>query len=252
MRHHRQAEVRIDVRVAVPGEMLQRCEHPGVLHAAHPAGDHLACLGRILTERADVDYRIARVVVHVGDRAVVHVHAERARFGADDFARFIRQRGIACGSKRHRARKLRRAGDAHLHAPFEIGRSQQRQVRNRLQPVVDRGQLHRLPEDHRAIGVVQHHLRDRLTAAKGDRAADVRFVNQLDQLLVLVAVAAHVGGLKRRENHLADDLLDRQFPERGVHPRAARLVERGLLTMDGECQHHGADGDGKASKHAQS
>ncbi len=120
MRNDRQAEMRIDVGIAVPGKMLQRREHAGVLEAARKTRDHRAGLGRIFAERSNVDHRIARVVVDVGDRRKVDVHAERARFRADHLAGVIGELRIAGGAKRHRARELGRAGDAHLHAPFEV------------------------------------------------------------------------------------------------------------------------------------
>ena len=78
MRDDRQAEVRIDVGVAVAGKMLQRREHAGVLQPAHQAGDHRAGPRGILAERSDVDHRVARVVVDVRDRGEIDVHAERA------------------------------------------------------------------------------------------------------------------------------------------------------------------------------
>ena len=152
----------------------------------------------------------------------VDVHAERARFGADHLAGLVRQLRIAGGAKRHRARELGRAGDAHLHAPLEVRRGQQRQRRDRLQAIEDRGELQRLAEDDRAVGVVEHHLRDRLGAAERDHAADLRLVNQLDERLVVVAVATEIGGLERREDHLPDHLLERQLLERRVDPRRAR------------------------------
>ena len=78
-RDHRQAEMAVDVGVAVPGEMLERRDHPAVARAGDVGADQRGDARRILAVRADVDHRVARVVVHVGDRREVHLHAERAR-----------------------------------------------------------------------------------------------------------------------------------------------------------------------------
>jgi hypothetical protein len=226
MRDDRQPEVRVDVGIAMAREVLKRGEHAAFLQPAHPAGDHLAGLGGILAEGADVDHGIARVVVDVGDRRKVDVHAQGARFGRDDLAGFIGQLRIAGGAKRHRPRELGGAGNPHLHAPLEVGRGQQRHARDRLQAVVDRGQRQRLAQDGRAVGAVEHHLRRGLGAAERNHPADVGLVNQLHERLVFVGVAAQVRRVEGREHQLPDQLLDRHLLERRVHPLPRRLVER--------------------------
>ena len=248
MRHHRQTEMRVDVGVAVAGEMLQRRQHARILQAADPSRHHRASACRILAERSDVDHRIARVVVHIRDRTEVDVHAEGPRFRADDLAGFVGQLRIAGRAERHRPRELRGAGDAHLHAPFEVGRGQKRQRRDRLQAIEDRRQFHRLAKDHGAVGVVQHDLRNRLGAAECDHAADLRFVNELDERLVFVAVATEIGGLKRREDHLPDQLFEGHLLDGRVDPGERGLVETVSLAR----QRHREDGDAHENgpKHA--
>ena len=75
----RQAEMRVDVGVAVPGKMLERGDHAGRLQAADVGRRERADLRRILAERARVDDRVARVVVDVDDRREVDVDADGAR-----------------------------------------------------------------------------------------------------------------------------------------------------------------------------
>ena len=53
--------------VAMPGEMLGRRDHSMILEAADFGDDESADLGGALAERADVDDRIGRVVVDVGN-----------------------------------------------------------------------------------------------------------------------------------------------------------------------------------------
>ena len=228
MRNDRQPEMRVDIGVAVPRKMLERGEHAGVLHAPHPAGHHGAHASGILAERSDVDHRVARVVVDVGHGAEVHVHAHGPALGAGDLPRFVGQPRIAGRAERHGPRELRRARNAHPRAPLEIGRGQERKRRHRLQPVEQRGQLHRLPEDDGRVRRVEHHLRHRLSAAEGDHAADVRLVNQLHQRVVRRRITTEVGGVERGEDHLPDQLLEGQLPERRLNPLLSGLVERRL------------------------
>ena len=77
MRNHREAEMRVDVGVAVPGKMLQLASMPACCRPREKRRNHFAGPRRILAERADVDHRVARVDVDVGDRREIDVHAER-------------------------------------------------------------------------------------------------------------------------------------------------------------------------------
>ena len=76
---HRQAEMAVDVGVAVAGEMLDRRDHPAVARAGDVGADQRGDALGVLAVRPDVDHRVARVVVDVGDRREVDLHAERAR-----------------------------------------------------------------------------------------------------------------------------------------------------------------------------
>src|SRR2546423_6017053 len=60
-----QPDVRVDVRVAMSGEMLQRGKHPMLLETAHIRAHQPRDGMRVLTEGADVDDRVERIVVDV-------------------------------------------------------------------------------------------------------------------------------------------------------------------------------------------
>ena len=69
---------------------------------------------------------------------------------------------VAGRAKRHRARKLRRARDAHADAPLEIRGGQERQRRDRLKPIEHRRQLERVAENDVAVGGIEQHRRQQV------------------------------------------------------------------------------------------
>ena len=172
--------MRVDAGVAVAREVLQRGDHPALLQ---PRANALASAptraGSSPNER----------MLMTGLRGLLLTSATGAKLMCTPSARpsTAVMRPASCAScvvagraERHRARKLRRARDAHPDAPLEIRGRQQRHRRNRLQPVEHRGQLERLAEDDVAVGGVEQDLRHRLFAAETDHAADVRVVNEHD------------------------------------------------------------------------
>ncbi len=87
---HRQAEMRIDVCIAVAREMLQRRQHAARREPLGIRAGQLAHPHRILTERPGIDHRVARVVVHIGHRGEVDMHPDGAGLGRGDPARLVR------------------------------------------------------------------------------------------------------------------------------------------------------------------
>ena len=75
--HDRKIEVRIDLGVAVPREVLGTGGDAGGLHPGHEGGDVPRHELRVRAERADADHRVPRVRVHVGDRPEVEPHPYR-------------------------------------------------------------------------------------------------------------------------------------------------------------------------------
>ncbi len=100
---HRQAVVGIDVRVAVPGKVLDGRDDALVKVTLDRrdagAGDDL----RRLAERPRPDDRVFRVDVHVHGRRVVHVDADLAKLPGGD-AGHLADVGIIHRAERHRAR----------------------------------------------------------------------------------------------------------------------------------------------------
>ena len=100
----------------------------------------------------------------------------------------LRERRIAGRAEGHRARKLGAAGDAHADAELEVGRVQQRHLREPLQAVQRGRRLERLAEDHGAVGRVEQDGRYRLGAAKDEEAANVRPGHEIGELAERVGV----------------------------------------------------------------
>ena len=69
----RQCLVRIDICIAMAGEMLGKCQYVLRLHS-FDVGDRLFCnLNGIFAERAPADNRIIRIVVHINHRSKVGI-----------------------------------------------------------------------------------------------------------------------------------------------------------------------------------
>ena len=168
----RQPEVRVHVGVAVTGKMLQRREHAAGAQAADVRGRQPADRVRLLAERARVDDGIARVVVDVGDRREIDVHADRARLDRRD----ARASNASCSSPAAPTAICRGNTVAPAmrkpSARLEVAGVEQRQRRSVLQPVQQRRGRERLAENHRSVVVAEQHVRDRLGAAEHVDAAE--------------------------------------------------------------------------------
>ena len=84
--HDRGLSVRVRLRAAVAGKVLQAADGVAVPEALHRGGDQLGRLVIIVAVRAVADDGIFRVAPHVGHRSKVHVEAA----------------GLQIGRKRHR------------------------------------------------------------------------------------------------------------------------------------------------------
>ena len=65
--HRRQADMRVDLGGAVPGEMLRTRSHPGGLQAFDECGDVTGHEPRVAPKRADADHGVEGIGVDVGD-----------------------------------------------------------------------------------------------------------------------------------------------------------------------------------------
>ena len=123
--NHRQINVRIGSRIAVPREMLCRGQPAVVFDAFHKRRNKFCDALGILSERPRVDDRISGVIVHIRIRRVNPMHTGGARFERGNFTHSIRVFGIAGSGQGHRGGKGSSFVVTHSSATFEIGANQQ-------------------------------------------------------------------------------------------------------------------------------
>ena len=156
--HVRQVAVRIDVGVAVAGEVLDAAGHAFALAAFHPGQGKTSCKQWIGAERALGDDGVVRVVVQVQHRREVPVEAQRAHRARHRRADFARQLRIVGGAQRHRARRRRHPGRAHHGAAFLVEGDQGARTHGVDQGAGEAGQLkgvhHVLAEQAHAADLV--------------------------------------------------------------------------------------------------
>ena len=115
-----------------PGKCFSVATTPPACRPVDRGPHHRADAPGIFAERADVDHRVARVVVHVGHRREVHVHAEGAGLAARRCCAASRTSSGSPAAPKAMARGKRRAAvDAHADAVLEVGGDQQRHRRQR-------------------------------------------------------------------------------------------------------------------------
>src|SRR5881396_870211 len=97
--------MRIDVGVAVAGEVFPGGEEPRRSRATDVRARQAAHELWILSEGACVDDRIERIGVNVEHRSEDQVNADRAGFGAEHLAQLVGEIFRAGSAKRHDWRK---------------------------------------------------------------------------------------------------------------------------------------------------
>ena len=110
---HRQGQVRVDMGVAVPREMLDAAGDAATQRTAHPGPGQPRDLVRVHGETALGDHRVGRVVVDIEHGRKVPVEAEARHRARHRFADLLAERRVAGGAERHRGRRLRHEGGAH-------------------------------------------------------------------------------------------------------------------------------------------
>ena len=128
----------------------------------------------------------------------------------------------------------------HADAELEVGRVEQRHLREPLQSVQRDRRLERLAADDGAIGWVEQHGRYRLGAAEHEEAADVRLRHATGEPAERLGVVWQVRGLERRDEHLANLLVDRHRRQRLLDPSRRHGVARLGLRL---CRHGDDRGD---------
>ena len=183
-----------------PGKCLAVAITPPSCAPLTKALDHLGDEVGPLAVGADVDDRVARVVVDVGDRSEDLVDAERARLLGRRVARRVGVVRVARGTEGHRPRHRRGSVDAHPRAPLHVLRDEQRMLRARLEVVSEDGLLHRV-------------------ALEKDDAAHAEALDQVNQALVRRIVVAFEVGVGVRGEKLRDLFFERHPVQRRRHPR---------------------------------
>ena len=92
--------MRVDGRVAVPGEVLGAGGDALPLRSAHERGDVASDELRVGAEAAHADHRVVRVRVHVGDGSEVHVHAGARELARDRRGDLLGQLDVVDGAER--------------------------------------------------------------------------------------------------------------------------------------------------------
>ena len=78
----RKPTMRIGGCIAMSGKMFGCGDNAGVLRAINKCGNEPGDIFWIFAVRSDVDYRVRRIVVDVGNRRVNLLHAKGARFAS--------------------------------------------------------------------------------------------------------------------------------------------------------------------------
>ena len=223
-----QGLVRVDVRVAMAGEMLAHGQDASVLEAAG-IGHHLAGhLGGVFAEGAAVDDGIVGVDIDVGHGGKVDVDAHLATFAGHLASVFVEQAVVADATQHHVARKLGRVLQAHGQAPLAVQRNHQGNVGPFL------GQ------------VGEGHLAGH-ASGREEQAAHLVVLHDLAEQL---HVGLRLRGGDGVDEELADALLQAQGMHDGVHPLAAALIvlegveERGFALRGGDGRHPPGTGVG--------
>lgn len=122
--HHRQRVVRVLVRVAVAGKVLDAAGHAFGLRALQPGQRQPRHAVGVGAEAAFGDHRVGGVAVDVEHGREVPVQAQVAQAAGHGGAHAARQHGVVHSAQRHRTRRLRQAGGAHHRAAFLVHRDQ--------------------------------------------------------------------------------------------------------------------------------
>ena len=209
---HRQRAMRVDVRIAVAGEMLGARDHAFALHAASERGDVAADIRRILAEAARVDDWIVRIDVDIGDRRQDVIDAERSSLARHHPPFLLRQRWIARGGDGHGRGPEGRVGEAHPHPCLQVRADEKRHARRVLQLVIEQRCLVDIGDEP-------------------DEAAHMVVPEVMQELLVRGGRFAHEDASGADGEHLSDFLVERQLFQSG----------NALLLRRHGCAHRGEE-----------
>ncbi len=121
----RQVGVTIQIRIAVPREMLRRQKHHVLrigMRALHECGNVGRHIVRILAVGTDIDHRVCGIVIDVGIRREDPLNSQGPRLARRHQARIARLLQVARRPISHRERKFRGVAHAHGRATLEVAR----------------------------------------------------------------------------------------------------------------------------------
>ena len=193
--------MRVDVRRAVAGEVLDCGQHAGILEAVDVRRHHVGDEVGVFAERAGIDDRVARVGVEVGDGSVHLRDTEGACLAARHVAGGVGVLRIAGRAEGHGRRKGRRPVQAHAGAPFHVLPDQERHGCTCLEILR------------------QHGLAERV-ALKKHEAADFEALDEVYDVAVGLVLGALVVAIDPGREELRDFLLQRHRREAALGPGA--------------------------------
>src|SRR5215471_2955298 len=200
---HRERPVGVYACVAVPRKMLHGRDDAARLDASNERRDVPGHLLRVLAEAPDIDDRVVRVDVDVGDGRVDLVETDRPRLLAEDLSLPARQLRVARGGDRHRPGPVGRVGKTHPDSGLEVRADEQRHPRGLLQPAGQEGAL----EDVRPRGPVD--------------PAHVVLTDLAKELQVLRGPLVHERARRDTDEELPDLLVEAHRGRRDGDRRAA-------------------------------
>ena len=207
-----QVEMRVDLSIAVAGEMFGRGKRAVFFNAADVCFDERRNPLRIFAERAHVDDGVVGVAVYVRDGRENPVHANGPRFGRGNASDRVGVLGTAGRSNGHGMRKRRAILEAHGGAAFEIRRKEQGDARCFLQEINERGGLVWLTAfDSEGAGTRAQH-----------ESTDVVVLNRAQQLTIFRAIEGREFAMERQHDELPKLFLQAHFCERALDPGLGR------------------------------
>ena len=197
---NRHLEMRIGRDIAVSRKVFCGRDQSVFLCAADVRPHEGRNLRRIFAERANIDDRIERIVLHVGDRVEIDAYSDGPRLLGRQLGSVVRDLRIAGRTDRHRERQPRRAEEHVTRPALEIGGDQQRQLRL-------------------ALHLVEHQRHRRRIAAESVIAADVKIGDVAAHDLEVVALQTSKSGVgDTGKKHLPDLFVERHRPEGFLDP----------------------------------
>ena len=214
----RQVGVRIDLRVAVSGEVFGRADDTAVFHSLDVGQAFGGYVFRVFTEGTITDHGVEGVVVYVHRRSQVDVQSGAFGLAGDFQSHLVDQIVVLERAQGHLVREIGYVVQAHSQAPFTVDGYEHRGLGGLLQTVGQRS------------GFGKGALEEYGTA----HAQVLRIVESLDD-------GRRVTGTQFDEDHLSDLLLQGQGVEYRIHPGTVHVLDEFrifILGIRGEQSHH--------------